>query len=121
MRTAPLLRFLCLTIAGDVTGAGLGGCSANPYKPASASAPSATSAQPRTIQVGEVRVVDAEKHFVLIDLQSNLYVPEPGTVLRAMRDTTESAKLKVTPEQKRPFIAADVIEGEPAPGDEVVP
>jgi hypothetical protein len=37
-----------------------------------------------------------------------------------MRDATETAKLKVTPERKRPFIAADVIEGQPAVGDEVM-
>jgi hypothetical protein len=30
------------------------------------------------------------------------------------------AHLKASPEQKRPFIAADIIDGEPAVGDEVV-
>jgi len=74
----------------------------------------------RIIQVGEVKVVDERKRFVLIDLQSNLYVPEPGVILRSMRDAIETARLKVSPERKRPFIAADVIEGDPTPGDQVV-
>ena len=65
-------------------------------------------------------MVDKEKRFVLIDLQSNLYLPEPGVMLRTLRDGTETAKLKVAPERKRPFIAADVITGEPAAGDQVV-
>jgi hypothetical protein len=136
MRPALLVPFFCLTIASDLPLVVLVGCSAKP-KPAPAAtvvrAQNSTSAAatgvardethrsaPRVIQVGEVRVVDEQKRFVLIDLQSNLYVPESGVILRAMRDTTETAKLKVSPERKQPFIAADIVEGEPAPGDQVV-
>jgi hypothetical protein len=118
MRSAPLVSLFCLTIVGSLGLVFLGGCSSKP-KPA-ATATTAASAQPQTIHVGEVAVVDERKRFVLIDLQSNLYVPEPGVTLRTMRDATETAKLKVTPERKRPFIAADVIEGQPAVGDEVM-
>ena len=65
-------------------------------------------------------MVDEEKRFVLIDLQSNLYVPAPGTALSTTNAAGETAHLKASPEQKRPFIAADIIDGEPAVGDEVL-
>jgi hypothetical protein len=70
--------------------------------------------------VGEVAVVDEEKHFVLVDLDSHLYVPAPGTALRVTNAKGEIAHLKTSPEQKRPFVAADIIDGDPAVGDEVV-
>ncbi|MGI8432862.1 MAG: hypothetical protein ACR2MW_11315 [Chthoniobacterales bacterium] len=69
--------------------------------------------------VGQVAIVDAEQGFVLIDLGSNLYVPEPGVLLRASNDGGETAQLKTTPEQKRPFVAADIVEGHPLVGDQV--
>jgi hypothetical protein len=65
-------------------------------------------------------VVDEEKRFVLIDLDSNLYVPAPGTALRSTNAAGAAAHLKASAEQKRPFIAADIVDGEPAVGDEVV-
>lgn len=70
--------------------------------------------------VGEIAVVDEAKRFVLIDLESNLYVPAPGTLLRAVNAAGRSARLKASPEQKRPFIAADIVDGDPAVGDEVM-
>ncbi len=70
--------------------------------------------------VGEVAVVDEERRFVLIDLQSNLYVPAPGTALSTTNAAGKTAQLKASDEQKRPFIAADIIEGEPAVGDQVM-
>ena len=70
--------------------------------------------------VGEVTVVDEEKRFVLIDLESNLYVPAPGTALRTTNAQGETSHLKASPEQKRPFVAADIVDGDPAVGDQVV-
>ncbi len=69
--------------------------------------------------VGRVAIVDLEQGFVLIDLGSNLYVPEPGLLLRASNDRGETAQLKTTPEQNRPFVAADIVEGHPSVGDQV--
>ena len=57
-------------------------------------------------------MVNEAEHFVLIDLGSNLYVPAPGTTLRATDAAGETAHLKASPEQKRPFIAADIIDGD---------
>ena len=87
--------------------------------------PSATpgaSATPTPIMrrfVGQVAIVDVEQGFVLVDLGSNLYVPEPGVLLHASNDGGETAQLKTTPEQNRPFVAADIIEGHPLVGDQV--
>ncbi len=90
------------------------GCRSTP-RPAPAVAKPATS-----IVVGEIAIVDEEKQFVLVDLESNLYVPTPGTPLRSINATGETAHLKASPEQKRPFIAADIVDGDPAVGDQVL-
>ncbi len=65
-------------------------------------------------------MVDEEKRFVLIDLEANLYVPAPGTELFSRNAAGVVAHLSASPEQKRPFIAADIVDGEPAVGDEVL-
>ena len=83
--------------------------------------PAATSAAPAPPPVvGEIALVDEEQRFVLIDLDSNLYVPAPGTALRATNPSGKTAQLKASPEQKRPFIAADIIDGDPVVGDQVI-
>jgi hypothetical protein len=82
-------------------------------------APIAPAVSP-PIVVGEIAVVDEEKQFVLIDLDSNLYVPSANTPLRSTNGAGKIAHLKASPEQKRPFIAADIIDGEPTVGDKVV-
>jgi hypothetical protein len=110
-----LLR--CLTIAAVPIAFyfSFTGC-ASMTRPAAATPASVTL----PVVVGEIAVVDEEKHFVLIDLDSNLYVPPPGTPLRSTNAAGKTAHFKASPEQKRPFIAADIIDGEPAVGDEVV-
>jgi hypothetical protein len=70
--------------------------------------------------IGEIAIVDEEQRFVLVDLDSYLYVPEAGTALRAVNHGAETAHLKASPEQKRPFIAADILDGRPVVGDQVV-
>ncbi len=75
---------------------------------------------PKAVVIGEVAIVDEEKRFVLIDLENNLYVPAPGAALRTRNPHGETAHLKASPEQKRPFVAADIIDGNPAVGDQVV-
>ncbi|MEO5754103.1 MAG: hypothetical protein ABIR38_05305 [Chthoniobacterales bacterium] len=98
-------------LAGLLLGAG---CRSTPP-------PSAAPAQTRNpVVVGEIAVVDEEKRFVLVDLESNLYVPAPGSLLRSRNAAGETAQLQASPEQKRPFIAADIVDGDPAVGDQVV-
>jgi hypothetical protein len=84
----------------------------------SAGEPKAATLQ--NIEVGEIAFVDSKRRFVLIDLQSNLYVPAPGVVLRSRNSSAETARLQVGSEQKRPFIAADIIDGAPEVGDLVI-
>jgi len=110
-----LIRFIlfsCLTIVGSLFI--LNGCA----REEESKAPQPATVAPRV--VGEVAIVDEGKRFVLIDLDSNLYVPAPGTALQAINAKGEIAHLKASPEQKRPFVAADIVDGEPAVGDEVV-
>ena len=112
MRLASSILLFCLTITWSILA--LTGCAPG----TSPKAPAAAAIGPRV--VGEVAVVDEEKRFVLIDLDSNLYVPAPGAALRTTNATGETAHLKASPEQKRPFVAADIIDGDPAVGDQVV-
>ncbi len=95
------------------------GC-ASPARPAAASR--APAKPPPIIHaiVGEIAIVDEEERFVLIDLGSNLYVPTPGALLRSSNAAGETAHLKASLEQKRPFVAADIVDGQPMVGDEVV-
>ncbi|HEX3816942.1 MAG TPA: hypothetical protein VHW03_01490 [Chthoniobacterales bacterium] len=72
------------------------------------------------IVVGKIAIVNEERHFVLIDLGSFLSVPEPGTALRAVNAAGEIAHLRASPEQQRPFVAADIIDGQPSVGDQVL-
>ena len=113
MRPGLLLSFFCLTNCGLLLLAGCASAARSKAVPTGNAA-----AAPRV--VGEVAVVDEEKRFVLIDLQSNLYVPPPGTELHTTNSAGETAHLKASTEQKRPFIAADIVDGEPAVGDEVL-
>ena len=125
MRRVRFLSSFCLT----TTSLGLpffllaGGCAGRP-RGTSATGPASpnpsTSPQVAGRIVGEIAVVNTAERFVLIDLGSNLYVPEPGTNLRSHDAAGAVAHLKTSPEQKRPFIAADVIDGTPKVGDEVV-
>ena len=115
MRLALSILFLRLTIASGAFPLLLfTGCASGARSTAASAAPSAPTV------VGEVAVVDEGKKFVLIDLDSNLYVPSVGTALRATNASGKTAHLKASPEQKRPFIAADIVDGDPAVGDQVV-
>jgi hypothetical protein len=78
------------------------------------------SALARPTVIGSVAVVDEEKRFVLIDLESNLYVPPPGAILRTANPRGETGRLRTSPEEKRPFVAADIEQGNPAVGDQVL-
>ena len=69
-------------------------------------------------RVGTVAVVKEDLHFVLVDVGS-LSRPEPGTALKCFSGGTETGILAVSAEEKRGFIAADIVKGEPKVGDEV--
>jgi hypothetical protein len=71
------------------------------------------------VVIGEVALVDAAGRFVLIDLDSNLCVP-PGASLRTTNATGGTGRLLASPEEERPFVAADIVAGHPAVGDQVL-
>jgi hypothetical protein len=109
-----LSRYLMIGGAAICSLLTFSGCATQPRGAMAASQPARPSV------VGAIAVVDEEKRFVLIDLGSNLYVPAPGAAMHSTNAAGAIAHLKASPEQKRPFIAADIIDGEPAVGDEVV-
>ncbi len=116
MRLPAFILLFCLTSGGPAACLLFAGASCAPRTQPTADP--ATHARPAVI--GEVAVVDEEKKFVLIDLAANLYVPAPGTALRATNASGGTAHLRASPEQRRPFIAANIVDGDPAVGDQVV-
>ena len=109
-----LIRRLAIT-GGAAYSLAFGGCQLNPTQKRTA-----VRAADQPVVVGEVAWVDETNHFVLIDVGSGLYVPAPGVLLRAKNTSGETARLKTAPERKRPFVAADIVDGEPKVGDQVI-
>jgi hypothetical protein len=68
--------------------------------------------------VGKVSLINTEDEFVLIELQTPR-VPEPGMMLVARNGQMKTAQLKVSQEERRPFIIADIQEGLPHQEDRV--
>lgn len=68
--------------------------------------------------IGTVALVNEAMRFVLVDVGSN-YAAAPGSTLKCIANRQESAVLTVSPERKSPFIIADIVKGDPHPGDQV--
>jgi hypothetical protein len=70
--------------------------------------------------VGEIELVSPGADFVLIDTGSSGWSVDAGTALSA-RDASgnETARLKIAPERKSSFVAADIVSGKPNRGDRV--
>lgn len=130
-------RRLSQSAAALLLGTGLGivsGCASHPWHPSLAWHPSlpsppwhrrtppAAPPEPPPVvpeRVGAVAVVNDELHFVLIDV-GTLYTPPAGTALKSFSAGKQTAILAVNPERRRPFVVADIIEGNPQVGDDVV-
>ena len=69
-------------------------------------------------RLGKILVVKEKLEFVLIDI-GTAPAPEAGTKLLAYTDSNPSAELAVSAFQKRPFLIADIVSGEPKVGDAV--
>lgn len=63
---------------------------------------------------GQVVRVNAEQGFVILDC---LAPPRPGEELAVWRGETKVAWVRATERRRPPFVAADVIAGEPRRGD----
>lgn len=67
--------------------------------------------------VGRVIMVDTLHRFVLVDAGSGS-APAAGRDVVTLRDKRQTALLRVTAEARPPYIAMDIVEGEPALGDQ---
>ncbi len=77
----------------------------------------AQTAAPRF--VGTIAMVNEDERFVLIDTDYAT-VSDTGTPLKSFTGDTESGSLRMSPERRRPFFAADVVAGSPKKGDRVL-
>ncbi len=68
--------------------------------------------------LGRVSLVNEAMGFVLMDI-GTAPAPDAGTRLQTFSQSTPSAELVVSNYQKRPFLIADVISGNPKLGDTV--
>ncbi|MEI6872136.1 MAG: hypothetical protein WCL08_07630, partial [Verrucomicrobiota bacterium] len=83
--------------------------------------PQSKTAQPFTPRLGLVSLVNNSSDFVLIDI-GTAPAPAQGTRLQAYspRGGAPAAELSVSNYQRRPFLIADIISGDPKVGDSVV-
>ncbi|MDD5349970.1 MAG: hypothetical protein PHQ12_07150 [Chthoniobacteraceae bacterium] len=101
-------------LAAAVCCIGLAACAT--HRPSVPEAPIKAPA-PAPVAIGTISLVNEDAHFVLVRTADT---PAPGTLLQARsKDNAETAQLKVTPEQTRPFIIADVMKGKPHVGEVV--
>ncbi len=70
-------------------------------------------------EIGAVELVNPEQRFVLIRTPADILIPA-GTVLYSTNPQGEAVKLKVTPERKGSFLAADIVSGNPQKEDAVM-
>lgn len=73
---------------------------------------------PAPERVGVIVLVNEEQRFVLIDTTTGV-IPASGTALKALRSDAEVAVLHAGEVQRRPFVIADIVSGQPARGDVV--
>ena len=62
-------------------------------------------------------MVDTFHRFVLVDAGS-ASAPAAGREVVTLREKRRTARLRVTAETRPPYIAMDILEGEPALGDQ---
>lgn len=68
--------------------------------------------------IGRVVMVDAGNRFALVDTGAPMRL-QPGKKLLAFREKQRTAVLETTSESHPPFVAVQLVEGEPALGDQV--
>jgi hypothetical protein len=77
--------------------------------------------QPQKYPVGSVHLVQTDRKFVLIRTGSRLMEVSPdGELMTYDQAGRPTGKLKLSPERKSGFLAADIVEGAPKTGDRVV-
>jgi len=106
------LRPFLLLMVGSVLL--LPGCGMFGFMQRKPSAPEATL----PTWIGRVVMVDAEHRFVLVDTGAPLKLAA-GQKMIAFRDRQRTSSLVVTPDNRPPFLAAEISDGTPALGDQV--
>jgi len=67
---------------------------------------------------GEIRMVNIAENFVLIESLSAV-AAIPGEKYLTIRDTQETGAVRMTSLRNPPFLIADIISGDPSPGDKI--
>lgn len=76
--------------------------------------------KPAPKKLGSVAFVNQSDGFVLVRMNYG-YSVDPGTTLYAVGpDGAATAKLARDPDEKRPFVVANILAGNPANGDSVL-
>ena len=83
-----------------------------PAKPAAAAAPVHN-------MVGTIVSVNETGNYVLIDT-GGVVTATKGTALKCFEGEQQTAILTVSPEQRPPFMIADIVQGTPKNGDRVM-
>lgn len=93
----------------------LSGCALWPWKPKKPEAPEASLPS----WLGRVVMVDTTHRFVLLDTGAPMTLAHGAKVI-TYRDKQLTSVLQVTPESRPPYIALEIVEGEPALDDQAV-
>lgn len=67
--------------------------------------------------IGRVVMVDTTHRFVLVDTGASA-APSAGAEVLTLRDKRKTSVLRVTGEARPPYVAMEILEGEPALGDQ---
>jgi len=67
---------------------------------------------------GEIRMVNVAENFVLIESNSSA-ATIPGEKYLAIQNGTETGSVRMTALRNPPFLIADIVSGDPSPGDKI--
>lgn len=70
------------------------------------------------LPIGTITLINTEENYVLID-GGSLPAPEEGAMLKSYLHGSQTAELQATSVRRRPFIIADIKNGQPHIGDRV--
>ena len=76
--------------------------------------------QPQQLPIGSVHLVQEDSRFVLIRTSRLTSVSPDAELLTYDMGGRPTGKLKISPERKSGFLAADIVEGHPQTGDRVL-
>ncbi|MEI7863911.1 MAG: hypothetical protein WCI38_00965 [Chthoniobacterales bacterium] len=96
----------------------LPGCGVLGFMKRRPAAPEAAPEATLPTWIGRVVMVDTDHRFALVDTGAPLKL-SAGQKMIAFRDRQRTSSLVVTPDNRPPFLAAEISDGEPALGDQV--